>query len=247
MQDNVKSTNNNPDASKKTVTAVQSMQDDLESQHQAQLMKNVKTPEQIKKEITESLKANSASNGVQVAAALLNSIPTPKQQMQTGPKVIRKFEVTLYETDEDASGKMIQKVVNGGKPEIIEASSPAELQEKLQLYKMCGQIPKCREIGQPTTLPGDPAGASNQVKGINMQQVSRRPPKIYKIGGIEIKDDNGKIYQKQWMKLTSDEAKNIRIVNDKTNGVVNLNGKHIEMMKWVQVEDSGEVDTIKEI
>ena len=45
------------------------------------------------------------------------------------------------------------------------------------------------------------------------------------------------------MQLSESEAKNIRIVNDKTNGIVNLKGKHIEMMKWVLVENSEDDET----
>ena len=45
------------------------------------------------------------------------------------------------------------------------------------------------------------------------------------------------------MKLSETEAKNIRIVNDKTNAIVNLNGKHFEMMKWILVEDSESDET----
>jgi len=28
---------------------------------------------------------------------------------------------------------------------------------------------------------------------------------------------------------------NLRVINDKNNSIVNLNGKHIEMKKWVPV------------
>lgn len=58
-------------------------------------------------------------------------------------------------------------------------------------------------------------------------------PRFYKIGGIDIKDDNGVIYQKQWMRLTDEEVTNLRVVNDKNNAIVSLAGKHIEMKKWV--------------
>ena len=67
--------------------------------------------------------------------------------------------------------------------------------------------------------------------------------KYYKVGDIEIKDDNGKIYQKQWMKLSDSEASNIRVVNDKNNALVNLNGKHIEMKRWILVETSDADDS----
>ena len=72
------------------------------------------------------------------------------------------------------------------------------------------------------------------------QPIQTRKPKYYKVGDIEIKDDNGKIYQKQWMKLTNAEASNFRLVSDKNNAIANMNGKHLEMKKWVLVQNSEE-------
>lgn len=231
-----------------------------EQQRQEKLMKGLKTKEQIQKETEERLKAASSSKGVSVAAALVNSIPVAKEK-PAGPTIIRRFEVTLYEEDEDErTGQMIRKVVNGGKPEIIEATSKADLDQKLQLYTMCGQKPVVKEIGEPKIIENgkviskeefkarmqneDPSG---YVTPSLKQEVKKMPPKIYKIGGIEIKNDNGKIYQKQWMQLSGTEAKNIRVVNDKTNGIVSLKGKHIEMMKWVLVENAeDEVSSLEE-
>lgn len=220
-----------------------------ERQRQEALLKSVKTKEQIAKEMEERLKAASGSKGVAVAAALMSTIPTTSKQEPSSPKIIRKFEVTLYEEDEDERGQIVQKIVNGGKPEIIEATSLADLNEKLSLYKQCGQIPKVKEVGVPMMLnpdgsrsPYEAQNAQTSSSPVVPQQVKtveqKRPPKFYKIGGIEVKDDNGKIYQKQWMKLSDAEAKNIRIVNDKTNSIVNLSGKHFEMLKWILVENS---------
>ena len=72
------------------------------------------------------------------------------------------------------------------------------------------------------------------------QPIQARKPKYYKVGDIEIKDDNGKIYQKQWMKLTNTEASNFRLVSDKNNAIASMNGKHLEMKKWVLVQNSEE-------
>ena len=79
-----------------------------------------------------------------------------------------------------------------------------------------------------------------------IQQQSQ--PQYYRIGDIEIKIENGQSYQKQFVKLTESEARNIRIVDDKTNRVVNLNGKHIEMKKWILVQPSttDEVDSLEQ-
>ena len=45
------------------------------------------------------------------------------------------------------------------------------------------------------------------------------------------------------MKLSDSEASNIRVVNDKNNALVNLNGKHIEMKSWILVETSDADDS----
>jgi hypothetical protein len=58
------------------------------------------------------------------------------------------------------------------------------------------------------------------------------------MGNIEIKDDNGKIYHKQWLKLTDEEMTNFRVVSNKTNAIVNLKDKSIEMKRWVLVENT---------
>jgi len=39
------------------------------------------------------------------------------------------------------------------------------------------------------------------------------------------------------LKLTTAESANFRIVNDKTNSIFNLKDKHIEMKRWVLVEN----------
>lgn len=236
------------------MTPEQKAQFEKEKARQEALLKKVKSKDQIQKEMEERLKAAAGSKGVAVAAALASSIQSAAAQPK-GPKIIRKFEITLYEEDEDDRGQIIQKVVNGGKPEIIEACSQADLNEKLSLYRQCGQIPRCKPIGQPmiekpdgTREPYDGTARASEIATSTVREpikpsIAKRPAKYYKIGGIEVKNDNGKIYQKQWMKLSEAEAKNIRIVNDKTNAIVNLNGKHFEMMKWILVEDSESDET----
>ena len=192
------------------------------------------------------------------------------EQMQTqqpiiaAPKqLVRKFELEVFEEDLDtASG---WKKVRYDKPLIVEVTSPKELQDKLALYKDCGQMAKVvREIDPPTK---EQIAAAQQQATLAVQQkmqapivqaapqqvaiqqpilqaapqpIQARKPKYYKVGDIEIKDDNGKIYQKQWMKLTNAEASNFRLVSDKNNAIANMNGKHLEMKKWVLVQNSEE-------
>lgn len=73
----------------------------------------------------------------------------------------------------------------------------------------------------------------------------KQPPKYFKVGDIELKEDNGKMYQKQFIALTDVEASNIRVVDNKTNRILNLNGKRIEMKKWILVENQDEQETLE--
>ena len=187
-----------------------------------------------------------------------------QQPIMAAPKqLVRKFELEVFEEDLDTPSGW--KKVRYDKPLIVEVTSPKELQDKLALYKDCGQMAKVvREIDPPTK---EQIAAAQQQATLAVQQqmqapivqaapqqvaiqqpilqaapqpIQARKPKYYKVGDIEIKDDNGKIYQKQWMKLTNAEASNFRLVSDKNNAIANMNGKHLEMKKWVLVQNSEE-------
>ena len=187
-----------------------------------------------------------------------------QQPMMAAPKpLVRKFELEVFEEDLDTPSGW--KKVRYDKPLIVEVTSPKELQDKLALYKDCGQMAKVvREIDPPTK---EQIAAAQQQATLAVQQqmqapivqaapqqvaiqqpilqatpqpIQARKPKYYKVGDIEIKDDNGKIYQKQWMKLTNAEASNFRLVSDKNNAIASMNGKHLEMKKWVLVQNSEE-------
>ena len=188
-----------------------------------------------------------------------------QQQVQTDPtghwtKVKKpRFEIELYEeeTFEETGEFKGWRKVPSDKPIIIEAASKADLDEHARRFAFCHQrMQIVRKLDdQPTQV--FPQQASQQVpkqipetfeqqpqQVVQVQQVTQKQkPKFYKIGDIEIKDDNGKIYQKQWMKLSEVETQNFRIINDKTNALVNLNGKHLEMKKWVLVENSEDETT----
>ena len=186
-----------------------------------------------------------------------------QQPMMAAPKpLVRKFELEVFEEDLDTPSGW--KKVRYDKPLIVEVTSLKELQDKLALYKDCGQMAKVvREIDPPTKeqivaqqqatlavqqqMQAPIAQAASQQVAIQQpilqaapQPIQARKPKYYKVGDIEIKDDNGKIYQKQWMKLTNAEASNFRLVSDKNNAIANMNGKHLEMKKWVLVQNSEE-------
>lgn len=178
------------------------------------------------------------------------------------PQVIeREFELAIYDvTINDATGKEEIRPVSYGQPITVKAKTPEELKTTLKMYEMTGQKVKViREIGsRPVSTPQAPVPQVSQASVPQMPNlqldtskpqpsivtasapiiVTQTKPRFFKIGDVDVKDDNGKIFQKQWMKLTDSEASNIRIVNDKNNQLVNLVGKHIEMKRWVMIENS---------
>ena len=68
----------------------------------------------------------------------------------------------------------------------------------------------------------------------------RSKPRFFTIGGITVKEENGKIYQKQWCEISEAEMENYRIISNSTNKIVPMTGKHLEVKKWVHVQDMDE-------
>ena len=169
-----------------------------------------------------------------------NNVPTKK-----------RFEVEIYDKisvgDPPYDKTQLQKVFYE-KPVIIEAASKKELDDFGAQLALCNQIfkivrvlddvPQAKPVQNIAPQQTQPNNIQNNTKQHAEQIIEKRKPKFYKIGNIEIKDDNGKIYQKQWLKLTDEEMSNFRIVNNKNNAVVNLKDKSIEMKRWVLVENS---------
>ena len=60
--------------------------------------------------------------------------------------------------------------------------------------------------------------------------------KYFTAGGIKFKMAGTEVYQKQWVTATQEEKDSIRIINDKNNKIVSLDGKHIEIEHWIKVE-----------
>lgn len=166
----------------------------------------------------------------------------------------REFEIAVYDVSiNENTGKEIVTPVAFERPLTITARSKEELKEKLGLYRATGQIAKIiREVNAkpiaaqvPTVAQKTSSCQAAAVPAANIaiaavatpdaKPKAATTPRYFKIGDIDVKDDNGTIYQKQWVKLTDSEASNIRVVNDKSNAIVNLAGKHIEMKKWILV------------
>lgn len=180
----------------------------------------------------------------------------------------KKFEVEIYDkvsVGEPPYDRIELQKVMMEKPVIIEASSKKDLDEFAEKLELCQQTFKIVRVieEQPVSKQNvsiskpqqtiiltddsvnvqpvvDSTIKENKVEICSEPIIKKSKPRFFKVGDVELKDDNGKIYQKQWIKLTEIEASNLRVINDKTNAIFNLNGKHIEMKKWILVDSTCE-------
>ena len=181
------------------------------------------------------------------------------QQLMT-PETMKEFEIEVYDEDLQDNGRVVMK------PRGRQTATAGSAKELVDIFTQCGQkIKIIREITKPTTdvqrLPqtnntstSKPTQQFQQPQSqirtistefINPEFINYQSPKYYKIGDIEIKNDNGRIYQRQWVRLTDTEANNLRIINTKTNKIVSMTDKHIEMKRWILVEDHTGEDDLK--
>lgn len=184
----------------------------------------------------------------------------PAQQTQPSPPHKRRFEIELYDevqVGENIDNIQLQKVIMEH-PIIIEAANKKELDEHAARFKLCkqrmkivrvlddagNQVPMKQAFDRPTEVQQHVAekSAALPMPAASAALPPKQKPRYYSIGGIDIKDDNGKIYQKQWLRLSEKEAENFRLVNDSNNKIANINGKHLEMKRWVAVESSNADD-----
>lgn len=95
------------------------------------------------------------------------------------------------------------------------------------------------QMTRDTQVQQDHSVQIQKTQDVVRQIVPRRPEKtkIYKIGDVEIKEQGGIIYQKQWVRISSSDY---RLVNDSNNKILPMTGKHIEVLKWVVVDSSEE-------
>ena len=212
-------------------------------------------------EVTGKTKAehNPSAEASKKIEELKKKLPAQTQQPQTKK---RKFEIEVYDeiqVGENIDNIQLQKVVMEH-PVIIEAGSKKELDDIAAKFKLCKQrmkivrvldddgnaVPLKQAFAQQAQAPTQVQQQVPQVQTVVQQaSVIKQKPRFYSVGGIEIKDDNGKIYQKQWMKLSEKEAQNFRLVNDANNKIASMNGKHLEMKRWVAVETSNEDDGLE--
>jgi len=158
-----------------------------------------------------------------------------------------RYEYTVKVFEEGDTGQPLTSIQKG-----IKANSDQELHGIYKLSEQRIQILEKREINppqnidQPQTISTSPQ--PQQVVQIqqNVQQQStsqvQKPAeqqiKYFSGGGIDFKIVGDDVYQKQWVRATKEDCAKIRIINDTNNKIVELKGKHIELLNWVKVEST---------
>lgn len=166
--------------------------------------------------------------------------------------LVPKYEYTVKIFEEDGDGKLITSIQKG-----VKANSDKDVHAMFALSDQRIQILEKREL---ESTGGQTESAPRQVQTILPQQVQQLVPQVNSIqpnkqvvsppqskpvelqvkyfsgGGIDFKMVGNDLYQKQWVRATEDDCKKIRIINDANNKLVELKGKHFELLTWVKVE-----------
>ena len=190
---------------------------------------------------------------------------------------IQVFEADYTDADKNMGQPLWRPVnygMDNGKPLIIEVADEKEFESIRQQYTLCDQrIKVIREIDPFDEIPTNNTQSSNIKQNvesnvsINNKSIPNHisqtinntstnnistpiivtKPKIITVGDTQIKYDGEKVYSRQWVKLNSKESSCLRIVNDNNNKIVPLNGKHIEALRWVLIEDVNTSDTVDDV
>ena len=167
------------------------------------------------------------------------SLFKPKKKESAAMKT---FDIIVYSPGAD--GKTHQQHVSG-----VKAENEKELYE---LYAMTGEkIQIIKSYTDPDDAAKEAAEQAKLKKAAQKQAIPAKvtvkksdapiakpqePVKFFKVGSVECKLENGKVYQRQWMQLTDQEMSNYRLISDSSNKIVSMNGKHLEAKKWVLAE-----------
>ena len=145
------------------------------------------------------------------------------------------FDVKVYSMDENDKYS-ITEIQNN-----VLGNSEEEIRQLFSLSDQKVEFLGKREINPPTTqVSASPMVASpsqpHPRPPIVFAQNQPQEPKFFTAGGIKFKMVGNEVFQKQWIRATPEELESIRIVSDKSNKILNLDGKHIEIEHWIKVE-----------
>lgn len=142
------------------------------------------------------------------------------------------FDVKVYSMDENDKYS-ITEIQNN-----VLGNSEEEVRQLFSLSDQKVEFLGKREINPPASQPS---------ASIERPTAQTRPPvvfpqsqpqetKYFTAGGIQFKMVGNEVFQKQWVRATQEELNSIRIVSDKSNKIISLDGKHIEIEHWIKVE-----------
>ena len=168
--------------------------------------------------------------------------PSPQYLIQlyaaSGDK-IRILEELPPDGETNSYGKMdISKMIGAEQTQDWAAKGSLGAGKMMATNASEDQIKALEAMHNGTATPSAPGQAPQQA--VNQSQQAPQPkaqPTFFKIGSIECKMENGKVYQKQWMRVSETEMANYRLISDKNNKIMPMTGKHLEVLRWALSED----------
>ena len=142
------------------------------------------------------------------------------------------FDVKVYSMDENDK-YTITEIQNN-----VLGNSEEDIRQLFSLSDQKVEFLNKREINPPATQPSASIErpTAQTRPPVVFPQSQLQEPKFFTAGGIKFKMVGSEVFQKQWIRATPEEVESIRLVNDKTNKILSLEGKHIEIEHWIKVE-----------
>ena len=142
------------------------------------------------------------------------------------------FDVKVYSMDENDKYS-ITEIQNN-----VLGNSEEEIRQLFSLSDQKVEFLGKREINPPTTqVSASPMVSTPHPRPpVVFPQNQSQETKYFTAGGIKFKMVGNEVFQKQWIRATPEEVESIRLVNNKTNKILSLDGKHIEIEHWIKVE-----------
>ena len=171
----------------------------------------------------------------------------PSVPVSNKPKF--KFDIDVYEVDDSSRAPERFTDVEAESAESLAAIYATCKQRIKVIRKTPIEIAPAPVIAmQSDAAIGEPQPIMSTVPPIYKTEITPAPgvvlrapePKFVTVSGIKMKIIGDDVYQKQWIRASEDESKGIRLIIDKTNKLVNLEGKHFEIEKWVKIEDTAD-------
>jgi hypothetical protein len=115
--------------------------------------------------------------------------------------------------------------------------------KRLGIKMLPVEMPKFPPQQQPIQRPVQRPVQQQSQQQIQPIEKPQEKPKYFSIGGVDCKQLGNQIFQKQWVRV---DSRNYRLISDGSNKELPLTGKHIEVLKWVLVENEDDQVNVEE-